>query len=389
MIRLLLLALALVLLSLPVRVVQAQDTTPPTPTGPLGEIRGTVVDQNNGKVVAQTLDVMLHVLDLDYADKDMVHGQSQADGSFVFADVPFDANTQFSVMATYDGVTYFSETAPADMVSLNVALDVPVYETTNDLAAVQIDQMHVLLEPSTDGLETKELYIVSNYGQRTVKDVIDLGDGKLAVLKFPLPKDADYIFFQPDDKDRFVKLDGEFADTYPILPGDQPSQIMTSYLVPYSGERTYTYTAPVNVARMNFVLPEDSNISISGEGLTGPETTTLKDGQAYMVYSYENLKAGQTLKVSFAGAGTKTESNNPSRNNFLAIGAAFLGFGIIGAGIWWWRRPEPVPVEAEQTIDEIIAEIARLDETYEQQGLSMEEYQLQRKALMHYAKKLM
>ena len=74
--------------------------------------------KRTGIVVAQTLDVMLHVLDRDYVDKDMVHGQSQPDGSFVFADVPSDANTQFAVMATYDGVAYFSNTAPANMNTL-------------------------------------------------------------------------------------------------------------------------------------------------------------------------------------------------------------------------------------------------------------------------------
>jgi hypothetical protein len=108
-----------------------------------------------------------------------------------------------------------------------------------------------------------------------------------------------------------------------------------------------------------------------------------------MVYSYENLKAGDTLNVSFVGTGVKPESSNPTGNNFLAVGAALLGFGIIGAGIWWWRRPELVPVVAGQTFDEVIAEIARLDETYAEQGLSAEEYQLQRKALMQNAKKLM
>jgi hypothetical protein len=32
---------------------------------------------------------------------------SQPDGTFVFSNVPFDANTQFAVMATFNGVTYF------------------------------------------------------------------------------------------------------------------------------------------------------------------------------------------------------------------------------------------------------------------------------------------
>ena len=57
------------------------------------------------------------------------------------------------------------------MQSLKLDLDVPVYETTKDLSNIHVDQMHVLFDVSPDGLETKELYILSNLGDRTVKDV--------------------------------------------------------------------------------------------------------------------------------------------------------------------------------------------------------------------------
>ena len=43
----------------------------------------------------------------------------------------------------------------------------------------------------------------------------------------------------------------------------------------------------------------------------------------------------------------------------------------------------------EQTLDDLIAEIARLDEIYERQGLNVDEYQSQRKALMQKAKQLL
>ena len=373
---------------------RAQAETPPA--GPVGEVLGSVINSNTGRVVTESLEVMLHVLDLDLADKDMKHAQSEADGTFVFPDVPFDANTQFAVMATFHGVTYFSNTLPADMTSMQVNIDVPVYETTTDLAAVQIDQMHVLFEFSADGLETKELYIISNSGERTVKDVYDLGGDKFASLKFPLPADADYIFFKPDDQDRFVKLSGAFADTYPILPGDQPSQVMTSYLVPYSGERVYTYTAPVNTARINFLLPDQASISLNGPGLTGPESMTLQDGISYQVYSYSDLKADDTLNITIAGTTTNPQSNKKT-NNLIALGVGILGLAVMGTGAWWLRRSESAQDEEaegsdqpqEPTLEELIAEIARLDETQEQQGLSMEEYQNQRQALLQKAKQLL
>lgn len=389
----LLLALFL-LLATSVRQVQAQAETPPTPSGPLGEIRGTVINRNNGQVVAESLEVMLHVLDLNYADINMLHGQSLPDGTFIFADVPFDASLQFAVMTTFDGVTYYSDVTPADMQSLKVALDVPVYETTQDLANVQVDQMHVLFDVSPDGLETKELYILSNLGERTVKDVYDLGNDQFAALQFPLPQDADYIFFQPDDKDRFVKQDGGFADTYPILPGVQSAQIMVSYLIPYSGERSYIYTAPVNVARMNFLIPVDAKISLSGVGVSGPETTTINENDAYVMYSYSDLTAGQTLNVTLRGRAASPENNRTAGNKLLAMGAAFLGVSMLAVGAWWWRKSDEVdedansPASDEPTLDELITEIALLDETHEQKGLPAEEYLRKRRELLARAKQL-
>jgi hypothetical protein len=373
----------------------AQAQAEPPLAGPLGAVRGTVINRNTGQLVRESLEVMLHILDQNLVDKGMEHGQSQPDGTFLFPDIPFDENTQFAVMTTYDGVTYSSETVAADLTTLEVSIKMPVYETTTDLATIQIAQMHILFETSPDGLETKELYIISNTGERTVKDVFDLGEGKFAALKFPLPEDADYIFFKPDDQDRFVKLDGGFADTYPVLPGGQASQIMTSYLIPYTGQRQYTYKAPVDVAQINFLLPDQAGIALKGTGLIGPEPTTLQDGTSYQVYSYSNLKAGQTLRLTLnGGAATSTRAERNS-NNLIAGLAAFLGFGVIGFGLWRWRASESVNVDevntetGEETLDDLIAEIALLDDTYEQQVLNGEEYQSQRKALMQKAKQLL
>ena len=381
----------LLLIAAPAGVAQAQDDTPPTPTGPLGEIRGTVINRNSGEAVAESLEVMLHILDQNYVDVNMVHDQSQVDGTFVFADVPFDAGLQFAVMATFDDVTYYSPVLPADMQSLKVELEVPVYETTKDLSNVQVDQMHVLFDVSPDGLETKELYILSNLGERTVKDVYDLGNDQFATLQFPLPSDADYIFFQSDDPDRFIKQTGSFADTYPMQPGAQAAQLMVSYLIPYSGETSYSYTAPMNVAKMNFLLPADAQISLTGHGITGPETTTLKDNKSYLVYAYSDLQAGQTLTITLTGTAATPEASKSNTNNLLAAGAAFLGLGMLGAGIWRWRRPEPEEEidgasSEDATFDELIGEIALLDETYEERGLSAEQYQAERQTLLQRAK---
>ncbi|HEU0294699.1 MAG TPA: hypothetical protein VFR47_18305 [Anaerolineales bacterium] len=371
----------------------AQSETPPA--GPVGEVRGTIINRNSGKLVAESLEVMLHVLDQDFVDLDMKHAQSRPDGTFIFADIPFGDNLQFTVMAIYEGVTYSSDPAPTDMKSMQVAVDVPVYESTNDLASVQIDQMHVLFDFAADGLETREIYVISSASERTVKDVYELEADRAATLKFPLPEDADFIFFKPDDQDRFVKFKGGFADTYPILPVTGSSQLMVSYVVPYDGEREYTYIAPLNVGRLNFFLPEQANVSLQGAGLTGPESMTFENGESYKMYSYSGLNAGQTVTISIGGKVATASSKSSNTRNSTAVVIAFLGFAIMGLGAWWWRKSGNTQNDDndihsnEATLEGLIIEIAKLDEEYERGSLSAEAHHHLRQNLMGKAKRLL
>jgi hypothetical protein len=385
------LIIALLIFSFGAHPVLAQTDTPPT--GPTGEVTGTIINKNTGEVVAEQLEVTLHVLDQNYADIGMLSGQTQTDGTFLFADAPFDVNLQYAVMATFDGVTYFSDVVPVDMDSMQVSVQVPVHESTSDPTGVQVDQMHILFNFAEDGLETIELYLLSNTGERTIKDVYQLDGDKTATLEFPLPPDADFIFFKPDDQDRFVKLDGRFADTYPILPGADSAQIMVSYLVPFSNGRTYSYTAPLNILNMNLLVEEDASVKLQGEGLAGPQRTALEDGSVYLVYSYANLSAGESLEVFFIRSGNSSKGKDTTIPPLVAGTAAF-GLAVMGYGIWWWRKTDSTQGgDVEQSdntpLDDLILEIAKLDEEHEQGHLGSDEHQRLRRELMGRARHLL
>ena len=372
----------------------AQTEVPPTPAGPIGQVTGTLINRNTGKLVSESLEVMLHVLDKDFVDQNMLHAQSSDDGTFIFEDVPFAEGLQFAVMTVYEGATYTSDTVPVDMTSLKIAVEVPVYESTPDLSALQVEQMHVLFDLAEDGLETKEIYVVSNPGDRTVKDAYQLEDGKTATLQFPLPSDADYIFFKPDDQDRFVKLNGGFADTYPIPPGTQSTQFMVTYLVPYSGEREYTYTAPMAIAQMNFLLPDQGNLALQGAGLMGPESMSLPNGGSYQMYTYPDLKAGQTVSLTITGRNADPAARATNVNTSIAVGAGILGLLIIGAGLIWWRRnngvwEEDEGAESGSEFDRTVNEIARLDEAHERGNLDEVQYREERQVLRERARALL
>jgi hypothetical protein len=173
---------------------------------------------------------------------------------------------------------------------------------------------------------------------------------------------------------------------------------MVQYLVPFSSGREHSYTAPVDIQMINFLLPVDSGVSLEGEGLSGPQPYTLQNGKSYQLYTFENINAGKTFQVAFKGKPAAVSMSGTRNGNLpLALGGVILGLTMVGVGVWWWRRPEDLNagngtfssgIDLERaTFDDIISEIALLDEAREQGLIDSEEHSRQRKELLLEAKK--
>ena len=398
-------ALLLAVLGLRPMPVSAQTVTPPAPAAeatalPTGTVSGKIINENKGSAVSESQEVMLHIWDEQNNDINMLHVKSGTDGSFAFSGVDLEPQYVYGTMAVFDGVTYVSQIVPPKDGSDDLQLDVPVYETTRDASAIQVDQMHVLFEFEPDGLQTTEIYAVSNTGIRTVKDAVKLDDGKTATMRYPLPKAADYIFFQPDTQDRFVKFAGGFADSSPLMPGGQGDRFAVQYMVPYPGNGSFDYTAPVNIKALNFLLPEDSGVTLKGDGLAGPQPVTLEAGKSYEVYALSDVRAGQALQVTLSGKPAQANSTATTRNLSLplGLGGGMLGLAMIGAAFWWWRKPKaetddeeagPGTAPGDTTLDDLVARIAELDRAHELGKLEEEEYRRDRSRLRDHAKELL
>jgi hypothetical protein len=199
--------------------------------------------------------------------------------------------------------------------------------------------------------------MVSNLGDSTLTGTLTLDDNRPATLQFPLPDGADYIFFKPDDSGRFVEIPGGYADTAPLVPGANSSQMMVSYLLPNPEQSSYAYTAPLDIKVISFLLPKAAGVTLSSDDLSEPQTTTLQDGAEYLVYSVENLPANQTITLAFSGQpklGNTVENDSPTEaatlSRDLAVGGAFLGLAMILLGGWWWKSQQ------NDTMDEDIEE---------------------------------
>ncbi len=398
-----LLGFAMIVLSMPAR---AQSPTP-TETAekvPTGEVTGALVNRSKGGAIPENLPIMLHIYDQNYSQLGMLHAQSQPDGSFCFDGVPLNQDLFYVGFVTYRGVSYNSQPVLYDGNTIP-GIELPIYETTDDLSQVQVDEMHVLFNFAEDGLEVNEIYLISNLGDRTVTGTITLDDGQPATIELPLPDGADYVFFKPEESERFVKLEDGFVDKAPLVPGERTSRMMVSYLIPYTEEMSYTYFAPLTISNIDFLLPADEQVILSGENLDGPEITTLNNDSIYQAYTHQGLYAGETLSIDMLGQPSVMTSGgsnvSPVKGNGLdlsgaiGIGSGILGLGVIAFGVWRWRKTRDDDTEASQedddesaSLDEVVAEIAQLDEARGRNEIDEAEYAVLRAALKEKAKEL-
>lgn len=156
------------------------------PVPPTGDATGAVVNDTPDGTISGAGEPMLHIWDEAFNEKGMEHGELREDGTFLFEEVPVVPAWQYAVMLNYQGVTYFSRPATVAAGQSELALELPIYESTAATDAVSITGQHVLFDAAGEGqLMVGEIYILSNGGERTV--VASEENLTAAPLRFALP----------------------------------------------------------------------------------------------------------------------------------------------------------------------------------------------------------
>lgn len=385
--------------------VSAQTGTPPSApeAGWTGAVTGSLVNRSPHGEVPDKVEVMLHAWDQNQGEKFMLHGESTAEGDFRFEEVSFEPGLIYAVMADYEGAMYLSEPYQIQAEETSFEVEVPIYESTSDLAQVRVDQMHVLFYFAQGGLAVSEVYVISNSGDYTVKDAVALEDGTKATLQFPLPEEAANLYFERDPGDRYVQVEGGFADTAPLVPGHANNQIMLTYVLPYEDAFTYIYTAPLEIASLSFLYAQDGGLELEGEALTPAGSWPMSNGANFGVLSHPALQAGETVQVNISGEPPAASASMPAMGSVeepaaknsnlgLGIGGVVLGLALVGVGVWWWRKPQGDDLgdtevgEEEASFEHALTEIALLDEAFERGEIPEEGYHDQRARLIRQVK---
>ena len=391
-----LLLLAAFLLTAAPAAAQVNNPTPESETAPVpGSITGQIVNGTAGAGIPDSLTLMLHVWDGDFNEKEMLTGQADANGRFQFDNVPFVPGWFYAVMATYQDVTYFSVPMPVPEGETTFDLELPIFESTTDTSGVQVEAMHIFFDADPNGLGVGEVYTLSNPGDRAIVGGPDtLADGTPVTFRFNLPPEATNVSFQGSREGRFMRTPDGFADTAPLLPGESSGQIFVTYALPYNDSLTLVRTAVLPTKQVNVLIPAGLGLSLSGDGIVNAGRQNMGEDMVVDVYTMEGLDAGETVRLDVSGAlalpgvePAASEANLSSREGIF-VGSIVLGVALIITSFWWYarsRQPEPAEPFPEE-FEEIVAQIAQLDEAHEQQAINDEQYQAQRDVLREQAR---
>lgn len=313
-----------------------------------------------------------------------------ADGTFSFDGLPTTGQSYFLSVA-YKGADYYSEPMDLSGQPKRENVELAVYDTTEDGKDVSISRSHIIMDfdASNQYLVVLEALVVSNSGDRAYVGGQENAAGQKETLRLPLPEGAMHVRLGEGFVEDRVKVEGTVVvDTLAITPGSR--QIVLNYFLPYQRPGAAAkWTLGYPTAQTSLVI-KDVGQQVAFEGFKEEEKLAIA-GKNYFHLTAEDLAAGAELSVSLSDIPETLPQPTLSTGTSPAAGAsqtpgflvAAVGLGIVGvtAGVAYpvLRRRRRVEATAaagpgEGEWDRLVAEIADLDDRFEEGAISQQDY---------------
>jgi hypothetical protein len=311
-------------------------------------------------------------------------------GHFAFNGLPRDSSTLYLPIAGHGGAWYY----PPQPVSLSetptAEVQITVYDATPTDEALRYERSAMLIagiQPAA--LSVMEMSGLSNTEPRTIVGSDDNGSGQAISARFPLPAGA--IGFQPQrgfiDSQLVPTQDG-MGLIWPVFPGRQ--ELAFSYQLPYTGDRVAIDKVLAYPVGTFAVYVPEGGLELSSPTLQ-PQGATELGGRRYQLYTATDLNRGDRISAQITGISAAVNGPRPSMTAPLMVtsGATLILAGLGVAFAWRRRTGDPAPASAPSAAaaiieerQQLIMEIAALDERHDQRLLPEEAYRDTRAALM-------
>jgi hypothetical protein len=331
--------------------------------------------------------------------------------------VEFPAGRALIAATRYNDVMYTSDVSQSTGAESTFDLPIAIYESTSDAASISISRMHLVFQFNEADLQVGELLVIDNGGDKTLRP--ETTDGP--TLQFSLPSGYTNLAFQDGAIGQgYLETADGFADTSPIAPGPNVRQILVSYNLIYSDSLKFSQELTYPVSEINILLPE-AGVTLTGTNVTDAGVQDMQ-GSKFHLYTLAGLKAGDTIAFTLSGKPTAVtttsgDQTSPSPSptfdlRSILIGLLSLGIAIALAAYWWIGRQSAAkpqlaaapttsadankPKGKSQPVrnvaarrEELLDEIADLDEGFEAGEYPEADYRKEREALKAELRKLL
>jgi hypothetical protein len=343
--------------------------------GPVS-ISGTVVNGTAGASVPGGLTVTATEVDAgltkQIATKRAPVGPG---GTFKVEGFPGQSGDHFVAGTDYHGVTYSSEATPGSAATLKI------YETTTDPTVLSIPATTLTVIVGKAGnYNVLQLLTAHNSSDRSYVGTPNAAaPGPSPTLELPIPAGATaFSPVQGLNNGLTAAPDGLVASTDPVQPGNTDVSYLYNIGVPRSG---WGMSLPVvyPTARTDVLI--DPGLTLSGAGLSFQKSVAINN-RRYRDYQAGALAAGSTLNATIAPA------SSTSVSLYLGLGAlvVLVVASAVGVPRLLRRRRQGAGLAsgepgAAPAREQLIEEIAALDEAHAAGNLGEFEYTTQRSEL--------
>jgi hypothetical protein len=353
-----------------------------------GAVVGRVTNGTAGGAVPAEMEVVLHVFS-EMEEKETYTTPLAADGTFRFEDLALVGGETLIARVVYEGVEYSTDPATVESAQDELALELTVYETTQDRSDVQIAQLHLFISRVEDRIRIGEYHLIGNTGDKTYVGQLDPETGRSLTLSYALPEGAEELTFDgPGLGERFVEREGGFADGEPIIPGASTVETLFSYELPFREDMQVERSFDVPVASVVLLLSE-GDMSLEGTGVTSAGALDTQMGPAFS-YTAGPIMAGESLvfvlldrpqavmpsaPLSSSAAGSPLVRNAARE---ISVGLVVLAAAVVVAYFLWQPSAGGSPPRAARPLVEAIA---TLDADFQAGEVAERSYQRKRRAL--------
>ena len=275
-------------------------------------------------------------------------------------------------------------------------MPIVVFDTTDDPSAININQVHMIMDFREDNVLISEIYVLSN-----LEPAVFVGKSGVpedGTLQLALPAGAENVDFQRSFRSfenffpasEVIPTEEGYADTMPIRPGDGAMNLLVSYELPFEEGMTIGHPVFYDTSSATIVVP-DIGLEVEGDGWTAQGSQQMGSAGAISSYTRPALAAGEAVSFSLEGSpSTAARVGSTSSTNVEMLGILLGGTVLLlvagGAAYtihnWGSSAEEETAGQADQ-VNSLLYALAALDEAYDAGNLQESNYHEQRAELMN------